>query len=115
MLFKKIPIKHYRKIEPAGNWGDATIHYLGTIKGTVQPFTGDGDFIKNHQMFENIRDFITLDDPLYKVDSGDLFIYRNDIARVEYSHVHDNGLIPHLAIYTSDTQEDYETVNAITN
>lgn len=113
-LFKTRTIKHYRKVTPAGSWSDPVITFLRTFNGTVQAFTGDGDFIKNHQMFENVRDFITVDDPFYDVKNGDLLIYNNKIVRVEFSQIHDNGLIPHLAIFAGDTQEDYGEVNSIT-
>jgi hypothetical protein len=109
MLFDTIPILVYRKVAPdptQPKWGTAqmqTYAYSHTVYGTVQPFTGDEGNHSN-QLFANVRDLITFDDPNVDIVQGDELEYDNEKQRVQFIQRLKNSLIPHAEIYTTETQ-----------
>ena len=103
MFFKEINISVYRRMAPANNFSDPTYELVGTIQGTVQPFTGD-DSIQSNQVFQNVRDFVTvaLDADVRKDDE---LIYEGETEprRIEFIQPY-TLLIPHKELFLGETQ-----------
>jgi hypothetical protein len=104
MYFKKTPVKVFRTVDPPlGSFTDPILTYIRTTEATVQPFTGDGDYIRNNQMFENVRDMLTFVNPEEDIQQGDILLYYNEVSKVEYRQAF-RTLLPHKEVYTSETQ-----------
>ena len=103
MFFNQIPLEHFRKTEPVGNWGEPTWVLLATTLGTPQPFEGV-EGVRNFQNMQNCTDMITVDDPTYNVRKDDEFRYGGITYRVMYAQNFNNGLIPHTEIYVQNAQ-----------
>ena len=102
MFFPEMDILLYRSTAPATTWGDATFAYHHTISGVVQPFTGD-DSLKAGQIFENVRDLITLNLNT-DVLKEDVLYYNNDYHRVQYVQYYRNSVLSHIEVFTTDSQ-----------
>ena len=103
--FKTIPIQIGRLTSPTGTtWGTPTVTYIGTIEASVQPFTGDDNTV-NNQFKENVKDMIVIYDVDANIQFDDRLFYRNTVTKVVYKLTYDMGVIPHLEVFTADTQD----------
>jgi hypothetical protein len=102
MFFTTSGIAVYRITTTSGNWGDPTYAYHHTVQGVIQPFTGD-DSYKTGQVFENVRDLITLATGT-DILKEDVLYYGADWHRVQYIQNWAAGILPHIEAYTTDSQ-----------
>lgn len=104
MFFSEIGMDVWRMTPTTSgsNWGDPTYAYHHTISGVVQPFTGD-DSYKSGQVFENVRDLITLTTGT-DIQKEDVLYYLADYHRVQYIQYYACGVLPHIEAYTTDSQ-----------
>jgi hypothetical protein len=104
MFFNEHPVKVYRKTQPVGTtWGDPTRKLVGTYFFTIQPFTGDDTFA-NDQNFSNVRDQLDHINPELDIRADDELEYFGSVHYVAYIQPHRSGVIPHLEVFTADTQ-----------
>ena len=94
MFFAETEILVYRSTAAATTWADSTFAYHHTISGTIQPFTGD-DSYKVGQVFENVRDFITLKSTV-DIQKEDILYYYSDYHRVQYVQNYACSVLPHI-------------------
>lgn len=103
MFFEEKEFKVWRYTAPVDNWGDPTYVYLTTVKGTVQPFSGD-DGIRNHQNVKNVR--LVLDLPIDTIveEEDELEDAKGKFHRIYYIQPWDSGILPHNEVFMGDTQ-----------
>jgi hypothetical protein len=75
---------------------------ITTFSGTIQPFTGD-DGLRQGQMFENIRYMIVTASGTDVRKDDELWFYGQN-NRVQYRQNWMSNILPHLEIYTTDSQ-----------
>jgi hypothetical protein len=104
MFFTEYPVKVWRKTQPADTtWGDPTRELIATHYMTIQPFTGDDTFA-NDQNFSNVRDQLNHSNPDLDIKADDELEYQGSIHYIAYIQPHKSGVIPHLEVFTSDSQ-----------
>ena len=104
MFFNQTSIEVWRKMPASGAWcEDPEYALVGEVYGTIQPFTGS-DSTQASQVFENVRDLITFDDYETDIRKEDELFYYGENHRVAYRQVWNSEILPHLEVYTTDTQ-----------
>lgn len=104
MFFSEIEIEVWRKIPASGAWcEDVLYEQVDTVWGCVQPFTGS-DSTQNNQMFENARDLLIFTDPEIDIRKEDELFYYGENHRVSYRQPWRSEVLPHLEVYTTDSQ-----------
>ena len=104
MFFKTNTIYQYRKIPVVDNWGTPTLQAMTAWDVTIQPFTGDDHTLSN-QWTQDARFLFTA--PIGSdIKFGDIFVYNNSVYKVNYILPYDSGVLPHMEVYLSDSQEE---------
>jgi hypothetical protein len=100
---KDITIDIYRYTQPLDNFSDPVWSFIGSFVGSKQPFTGDDGLHSNQQM-ENIRELIICYDMNLDLKKHDELKINGKFVRVAYIEIWDNDTIPHIEIFTTDSQ-----------
>jgi len=99
---KSTIISIYRK-GTASSWADATRTLVGTFEGRIQPVSMF-DAMQNNQQNKSVKELIICDDVTLVLDSFDELEW-GGVRRYIYGvETYDQGVLPHLEIYTTDSQ-----------
>ena len=104
-MFKKQAIQQGRIIPASSNWGEPVTEYLTTFYASAQPFTGD-DHLVNDQFSQFSRDLIVIYDTTFDIKFNDRLWYNGLLHTVVYVHRMNMGVLEHLEVFVTDTQDE---------